>query len=58
MSEAVGLEYIEPLMAMSTTLEREVKLRFGSVEEARTAVTARSNSRRESPEVAGNSATA
>ena len=34
------MEYIEPLMAMSTTLEREVKLRFGSVEEARTAVTA------------------
>lgn len=34
------MEYIGALMGMATTLEREVKLRFGSVEEARTAVQA------------------
>ena len=34
------MEYIKPPMQTPTTLEREVKLRFGSVEEARAAVMA------------------
>jgi adenylate cyclase, class 2 len=34
------MEYIRPPMAMPATLEREVKLRFASVEEARAAVEA------------------
>jgi adenylate cyclase class 2 len=34
------MEYIRPPMAMPATLEREVKLRFASVEEARAAVDA------------------